>query len=89
MNILHVNIFVSLLLSVPVDEEVFFASPHFDDYFFDVAISFSDPLSNGGSIGDGCRWEKMHIDVAEGIGGVDWGRGRAVVDSGAVAVGQQ
>ena len=31
----------------------------------------------------------MHIDGAEGICGVDWGRGRAVVDPDAIAVGQQ
>ena len=89
MHILHVDFFTPLLLGVPVDEEVFFVSPPINDYFFDVAIPFSDILNNGRCIRDGCRWKKMHIDGAEGIGGVDWGWGRAVVDSDAIAVGQQ
>ena len=89
MYILHVDVFIPLLLDVSVDEEVFFVSPLFDDYFLDVVITFPDPLNNGWCIGDRCRWEKMHINGAEGIGGVDWGWGRAVVDSDAIAVGQQ
>ena len=72
-----------------VDEEVFSVSPPLYDYFLDVVITFSDLLNNGRCIGDRCRWEKMHVNGAEGIGGVDWGRGRAVVDSDAIAVGQQ
>ena len=72
-----------------VDEEVFFVFPHLYDHFFDVAISSSDLLNNGRCIGDGCRGKKMHIDGADSVGGVDWGRGRAVVDPDAIAVGQE
>ena len=73
-----------------VNEEVFSVSPPpLKDYFLDVAISFSDPVNNDRCIGDGCRWEKMHIDGAEGICGVDWGRGRTVVDSYPIVVEQQ
>ena len=89
MHILHPDILTSLLLGDLVDEEVFSVSPHFDYYFLDVTVSFFDPVNNGRCIGDGCRWEKMHIDGAEGIGEVDWGRGRAAVDSDPIAVGQQ
>ena len=31
----------------------------------------------------------MHIDGAEGACGVDWGRGRVVAESDAIAAGQQ
>ena len=71
------------------NEEVFSVSPHFDDYFPDVAAPFFDPVNNGRCMGDDWRWEKMHIDGAEGIRGVDWGWGRTVVDFDAIAVGQQ
>ena len=89
MHILNVDIYFYLLLGLPVDEEVFFVSPHFDDYFLDVAINFPNLLNNGRCIGDGCRWKKMHINGAEGICGVDWGRGRTVVDSDLVFGDQQ
>ena len=85
----HVDFFAPFLLGVPVDEDVFFVFPHLYDHFFDVAISSSDLLNNGRCIGDGCRGKKKHIDGAEGVGGVDRGRGRAVVDSDAIAIDQQ
>ena len=88
MHILHVDFFISIL-GVPVDKEVFLVSPPLNDYFLDVAITLPDPLNNGRCIGDGCRGKKKHIDGAEGICGVDWGRGRAVVDSGPVLGDQQ
>ena len=89
MHILHVDIFISLLLAVPVDEEVFLVSPPVDDYFADVAITFPDPLNNGRCIGDGCRWEKMYLSWAELVWGAKEGRGEAVVDSDPVLGDQQ
>ena len=65
MYFLDVDIVTSFLLEVSVDEEVFFVSPPVDDYFFDVTITFSDPLNNGRYIGDRCRWEKVNFSCAE------------------------
>ena len=74
---------------MPVDKEVFFVSPPFDDYFFDIAITFFDPLHNGRCIGDECRWEKMNFSGAELVWGVGLWRGKTVVDFGPVVGDQQ
>ena len=89
MHILQVDIFVSFLLGVPVDEEVFFVSPPPNDYFFDLRVTFSDPLNNGRCIGDGWRWEKIHISGTQIIFVVGMWRGETVVYSDPVVGDQQ
>ena len=89
MHILHVDNFFHLLLGVFADEEVFSVSPPLYDYFLDVAIALSDPLNNGRCIGDGYRWEKIHISSLQLVWGAGESRGETVGDSGPVLGDQQ
>ena len=80
MHILHHDNFFSFLLGVAIDEEVLFVSPPVDDYFPDVAVTSSDPLNNGTCIGNGCRWEEVHILKVEFVWGVGESEGQTVVE---------